>query len=269
MRLDGSWRPVPTTIPVVIPAVVRTMGSNNDVVRGQNLSQEEKAEFDSLRSIFDPKSAIDRLDSYGKWLFASAAIVGSLGAGLSNSAISKLHGWGVWLYAFAIVALGFCLVAASRSVAPHWIEARLADLSSLREAVNSQFEGRRRQLAWAAVSFAVALVLAAFSPLVSLLTAPGIPAMHFSVDEKGALNATLEAHGVEAGTALELRLDTPSGPGVQLPRCVATADESGDVKLELGMAAFSASTTAVDLVSYIKNRSQSAFVEQQRLRVHP
>ena len=166
--------------------------SEDMVVKGQALSQEEKAEFDSLRSVFDPKAALDRLDSYGKWLFGASAIVGSLGAGLSNSAFSKLHGIGVWTFALAILAFGLSLVAASRSIAPHWIKASEYDLSSLRDAFNTQCKSRRMQLALAGAFFPTALVLAAISPLASLARHNRTPVVHYSLDDKGTFDAGLK-----------------------------------------------------------------------------
>ena len=91
----------------------------------------------------DPNAGFDRLDSYGKWLFTSAAVIGSLGAGFSNSAFSKLRGAGIWLFAFASLAPGLSLVAASRSVAPHWINPLLNHLASLPGAVKQQFSAGR------------------------------------------------------------------------------------------------------------------------------
>lgn len=237
------------------------------VIHGKVVSQEDKADFDSLRAILDPKAGLDRLDSYGKWLFASAAIVGSLGAGLSNTALSKLHGLGVWLFALAVVVFGCSLVAASRSLAPHWVEAQRSDLESLRIAVSKQFKSRRRQLAWASGLFAIALGLAAVSPLVSLMTSNSAPVLHYSVDEKGTLDAGLEANALDPGTVIELRLDPPTGSTIQLPRAAASADENGQVKLSLRMTGFSSSVTNMDLVTCAKKRNQTACAEQQRFPV--
>jgi hypothetical protein len=242
------------------------MVGNVDPVRGGVVSQEEKAEFDSLRAVFDPKSAIDRLDSYGKWLFASATIVGSLGAGLSNSAFSKLRGAGLWLDATAIVALGLCLFAASRSIAPHWIEARLYDVDSLRTAVNNQFKSRRRQLAWATLLFAFALVMAALSPLVSLLTGKSYPVVHYSVDEKGALEAGLEVNALAPGTTVQLSLEGPKESTVQFPHAGTTADENGQVKLSLRIANFGALPAGTDLIGCSGKRGEVC-VERLRVRV--
>jgi hypothetical protein len=245
------------------------MTDGSDVIKGQVVSQEEKAEFDSLRAVFDPKAALDRLDSYGKWLFASAAVVGSLGAGLSNSAFSKLRGVGVWLFAFAILALGLSLVAASRSIAPHWINALINNLASLRGAVEKQFKTRQRQLAMAAGSFAFALVLAALSPLASLVGNNTVPIVHYSLDEKGTFDAGLEANGLSPGTMIELRLETRAGATVILPKAAATADQNGQLKVTLRISNFGSSPATLDLVSCAKTPPQVACTEQQRLSVRP
>jgi hypothetical protein len=243
------------------------LAMTDEEIKGKVVSQEDKTEFESLRTIFDPKAALDRLDSYGKWLFASAAVVGSLGAGLSNTALSKLRGPGVWVFALAVVALGICLVAASRSIAPHWAKARVAELDSLRAAINTQFKTRQHQLNLAAGFFALALVLAAVSPLVSLITGASVPVLHYSLDEKGSLDAGLEANGLDPGTTIEIRLDGPKGSAIQLPSAAATADDNGQVKLSLKMTGISSTATSVDLVSCVKKRDQTACEDRQRLSV--
>jgi hypothetical protein len=239
----------------------------DEEIKGTVVDQEDKAEFDSLRTIFDPKAALDRLDSYGKWLFASAAVVGSLGAGLSNTALSKLRGAGVWVFALAVMSLGLCLFAASRSIAPHWTKARVAVLDSLRAAINKEFKTRQRQLNLAAGFFALALVLAAVSPLVSLITGASVPVLHYSLDEKGNLDAGLEASSLDKGSTIEIRLDGPKGSAVQLPRAAATADDNGQVKLTLKMTGLSSTAASVDLVSCVTKRDQTACEDRQRLSV--
>src|ERR1035437_77924 len=107
--------------------------SNNDVKPGTYVSPEIKAEFDSLRSVFDAKASLDRIDSYAKWIFASSAIVGALGAGLSNGAIAKAHGMSLFLFTFAILCLGISLVAACQSIAPEVTSVLIYDIDDMRE----------------------------------------------------------------------------------------------------------------------------------------
>jgi hypothetical protein len=224
------------------------MAEGDKEIRGEIVPPEVKAEFDSLRTVFDTKSALDRVDSYGKWLFSSAAIVGSLGAGLSNAAFSKLRGLGAWSFALAVVALGVCLVAASRSVAPQWVEVRLLDLESLRSAVNSQFKKRQTLLTIAASFFALALALAGLSPLISLATTPKSgPNIHYTLDDKGTLDGGLEGTGLKPGTIVELRIEASNAKG-PLPVSVATVDESGQIKLSLKISIANIVSGSIDLV---------------------
>jgi hypothetical protein len=239
--------------------------SEDPPVRGVYTPPEEKAEGAALLTVFDPKAAVDRLDSYGKWLFTSAAIVGSLGAGFSNAAFSKLQGAGIWFFAAAIAAMGMCLFLASLSIAPHWVNVQIYDIASLRAAVQKQFKARKWELRGAGTLFATALVCSGASPLVSVLTASEVPIVHYLLDEKGALEAGLEANGLEPGTAVELRLDVQPQSGTQLPKTATTADANGQVKLVLRVAGFSSLTGNVDLVSCVKKTSSADCAQQTRL----
>ena len=61
---------------------------------------------------------MDRLDAYGKWIFGAATIVGTLGAGFSNTAFSKLRGFGVITFAAAVGIFGVALFFASLTHCP-------------------------------------------------------------------------------------------------------------------------------------------------------
>lgn len=221
---------------------------NDEVIRGTDVPPEVKAEFDSLRTVFDTKSALDRVDAYGKWLFASAAVVGSLGAGISNAAFAKLRGPGAWTFALAVVGLGICLVAASRSIAPQWVQVRLLDIASLRSAVNTQFGNRQRLLTIAAAFFALALGLAALSPLISLATTPkGLPKIQYTLDEKANLDSTLEGTELEPGTVFDLHIEAPNVK-TQLPVSVGTVDTTGQLKITLRTSLTNLLSGNVDLV---------------------
>jgi hypothetical protein len=222
---------------------------NDDTpIRGQDVPPEVKALYDSLRMVFDAKTALDRVDAYGKWLFSSAAIVGALGAGLSNATFSKLRGLGVWTFALAVLALGACLVAASRSIAPQWTEVRLFDLESLRRSVNDQFRKRQNVLTIAAGCFALALALAGLSPLISLATSPhAVPNIHYTIDEKGSLDCGLDGTAMDPGTTMELRIEAPNAKE-QPPLSAATVDESGQVKLSIRTSLANIPSGNIDLV---------------------
>jgi hypothetical protein len=221
------------------------MTEPDKIIRGTLVPPEIKAEFDSLRTVFDTKAALDRIDSYGKWLFSSAAIVGSLGAALSNTSFAKLRDAGKWTFALAVVALGMCLVAASRSLAPEWVEVSLTEVKSLRDAVNTQFRNRQRLLNAAALLFALALTLAALSPLISLVSGANVPNIHYALDDKGTLDSGVEAANLSSGVVVKLGLEV--GGKTQMVSSSATADETGQVKVSL-KTSISTVSGNVDLV---------------------
>lgn len=247
------------------PCSAAGMSDSDQTIRGVVTTSADQQELTALRALFDAKPAMDRLDSYGKWLFSSAAIVGSLGAGLSNTSLSKLRGYGIFSFALAILMLGVCLVAASLSIAPHWEEVRLTDLENLRKAVQDQFVQRRKALNVAAVAFVVALVLATLSPLISLVSSKSAPVMHYTLNDKGELDAGLEATGLDSGTSIELQLESLGPPRTSLAHTGSTTDENGQIKLTLKRPGVT--SPPVDLVSCIREPSQSTCSEKQRLHV--
>ena len=247
------------------PCSVVGTSESDQTIRGVATTSSDQQELTALRALFDAKPAMDRLDSYGKWLFSSAAIVGSLGAGLSNTSLSKLRGYGIFSFALAILVLGVCLIAASMSIAPHWEEVRLADLGNLRKAVQDQFVQRRKALNVAAVAFVVALILATLSPLISLISSKSAPVMHYTINDKGELDAGLEATGLDPGTAIQLQLESLGPPRTSLAHAGSTTDDNGQIKLTLKIAGVT--SPPVDLVSCIQEPNQTDCPEKQRLHV--
>jgi hypothetical protein len=245
------------------------VSNDGDVVKGEIVSKEAEAYFASLRAFFDPKSAADRLDAYGKWLFASAAIVGSLGAGLSNSSFSHLRGLGVVLFAVAIVALGGCLIAASLSVAPHWIKAKIDDPASMQAAVLQEFETRRYELNWAARLFAFALLLAALCPLLSLIAPRNAPVLHFAVDEKGVVDMGVEISGEKEGKVVDLHLEAKPVDGTTMPRATTTIDHDGQAKLNIRFSSYNLLPPNSSLVLCIGVTSGNACTDQKKVLLKP
>jgi len=242
------------------------MSEGEITVRGTAATAEQKAEMASLRTVFDPKAALDRVDTYGKWLFTSAAVVGSLGAGLSNAAFTKLHGPSTWLFATAVLSLGVCLIFASASLAPQWVDANYYQLDSMRGAVNKQFAKRQFRLTSASIFFALALFLAAIAPLVSLSPIKSEPSIHYSIDEKGGLDASLEASDLQAGTVVGLRLESADSK-TQTPSTSAIADNTHQVKLNLKMSGIGPTTPALSLIGCIRGAKEQKCASELRLPV--
>jgi hypothetical protein len=237
------------------------------VIPGTPVSPEVKAEFDSLRAIFDTKAAFDRLDAYGKWLFGSTTIVGALGAGLSNSVFAKLRGPAAWVFGAAVLCLGICLVFASLSIAPEWAKVRLSELSSMLTAINNQFRRRQRFLTIASFLFALSLALAASAPLLSLIRGKIAPVVHFSLDDKGSLDAGLDGEDLPAGSLVEMRLVSEDGSKQPLPSTSTTVERSGEAKLILKMTGIDPLKSSLSLVACLRPSPQSGCVEVAHLAV--
>ncbi len=204
------------------------------IVRGTYVAPETKEQFESLRAFFDAKASLDRIDSYGKWIFASSAIVGALGAGLSSESLPRAHAGSLMLLTAAIVCLGVSLVAASQSIAPKLMPVSVNQLESMREAVNGYFKQRQRYIRVAARFYALAIFLAALVPLLSVLTAKATPRLTYSVDAKGALVAEVAARGMKGGDAFELDVEHQ---GVTLAAAGILADASGEGTAHIGPVA--------------------------------
>lgn len=243
------------------------MDANDQVIHGVPTPPDEQQELTSLQSLFDPKSAMDRLDAYGKWIFGAATIVGTLGAGFSNAAFSKLRGFGVITFAAGVGIFGVALFFASLSIAPHWVEVKTTQLASLRTAVNSQFASRQKALTVAATTFGIALLLAAFSPLISLAERKTPPIVNYTIDDKSNLDATLEGSEFSPGESVSLRLETADGVKTVLASAGGTADGGGHLKLELKKTAISSVTNSLVLVSCVGQSGESTCPHERRFDV--
>ncbi|MDQ2832596.1 MAG: hypothetical protein M3Y50_02420 [Acidobacteriota bacterium] len=235
---------------------------SDTVVRGAYVAPEMKEQFESLRAFFDAKASLDRIDSYGKWIFASSAIVGALGAGLSNRELPRVHAGSLLLLTASIVCLGVSLVAASQSIAPQVVEVSLNDLGSMREAVNGHFRSRQRLVSVAARFYALAIFLAALVPLVSVLTRQNRPRLSYVVDAKGVLAAEAQAGGMKQGDALELDVERA---GVAVTSAGVMVDSSGEGGLHVGPVALEPGDTAV--VVRQKSAGKGDWMEVERISV--
>lgn len=237
--------------------------SPDTVERGTYIPPEVKQQFDSLRTFFDATATLDRIDSYGKWIFASSAIVGALAAGFSSGSLPKTHGWSLLPLTASVLCLGISLVAASRSIAPQIVEVSLNDLDSMREAVNAHVKGRQRSISFAARFYALALFLAALVPLSSVFSVQNSPRLTYAVDATGALVADVLADGVKPGSAIELDL---AQQGTPLAAAGAVADSTGSAHLHLGPLALAPGDTAIVLRQ--RSSSGAEWKELQRIPLH-
>jgi hypothetical protein len=236
------------------------------VVHGEYVPPEVKAQIDSLRSVFDAKASLDRIDSYAKWIFASSAIVGALGAGLSNAAIAKAHGLSLLLFTAAVVCLGVSLIAACRSITPTLESVRLNDFESMRNVVNNHFKQRQKYVTIAAWFYSGAILFAALVPLLSILTLESSARLTYSIDPKSNLTADVVAGGMKKGTQIELDIDGLSG---HLSRGSVNADSSGEGTIHLGPIALDPTKASTIIVKKKESSEDSNWTELQRVTIQP
>jgi hypothetical protein len=230
---------------------------------GTPVTPEEKAQTDALRACFDPKASLDRIDTFAKWIFSSCAIVGALGAGLSNSAFAKTHGIGTWLLAGSILCLGISLVAACTGIHPDLVSVRIFDPADLQAKVNAMIKGRQRLLSVAAFFYGLAIVVAATVPFLSAMGSQRIDKITYSVDGKGALSADLASSGAPGSATIEFSVEQKTG---SLATAATTVDSSGEANLHLGPVQLTAGS-AQDIVEREQDSGSKDWREIRRISV--
>jgi len=181
-------------------------------VKGTPVSPQEKTEIEKLQAIVDPSAGIARVQEHAKWIFASAATVASLAAGFSSEVVEDLESPGKVLFGFAVLSVGLSLVCAAWCVAPKWEHVNPSSLDSLRNALARQFRARRGGLLAASALFAAGLGLAAFAPLLAMVSTGSTPPQPatleyaYEVRPDAGLSVDAVAAGLQPGNVLECEL---------------------------------------------------------------
>jgi hypothetical protein len=143
-------------------------GTQPDIEQtGEVLSAEEIADYAQLRNLVSPEKSLALLDDFAKWLFATAAVVGTLGASFGVSSANTLTGEGKRMFAYAVACIGVSLGLAALARLPLRIRVNRYSDVSLAARVATLTKRRGRLLFLAALLFAAALILAGLSPLFS------------------------------------------------------------------------------------------------------
>lgn len=114
-----------------------------------------------------PEKSLALLDDFAKWLFAVTAVVGTLGASFNVSGANNLSGTGKTLFAWAVVCVGGSLALAALARLPLGRHVNRYSDVSLAAHVAFVTKLRGGLLGGAAALFALALILAGLSPLLS------------------------------------------------------------------------------------------------------
>ncbi len=212
---------------------------NNSVKSGstRQLSPDEIEQIRGLREQFKPEISWKRLEDFGKWLFVSVAVVGTLGAGFSNISFQNLDGYGKYVFALAIIFVGISLACAVFGLAPRKVMIVPDSRDSMRQTLSQQVAYRHRVMKWATLFFASALVLAALAPFISSLKISQEQRQVFvtySLKSDGKLEVQLAGRGLKPHSLIELGLNMEphATSKVLLPRIRSNTDASGAVNIK-------------------------------------
>ena len=134
---------------------------------GVTLDPDEFADYEQLRKLVSREQSLELLDDFAKWLFPTAAVVGTLGASFGVSDANSLTGTGRTLFAFAVAAVGLSLAFAALARLPLPKRVYLYSRQSMASHVDRVVAVRGVLLIAAAVLFSGGLVLAGLTPLFS------------------------------------------------------------------------------------------------------
>jgi hypothetical protein len=212
----------------------------NELKAPRVLSADEVDLLKKQRDLLLPATRITAIDDFAKWLFTTITVVGTLGAAFSNSAFKKLNGLGAVLFFLAIAATGVSLAVA---VLLRCVETGEVNWNSLEDILEkgSAALNIKRRLAWiAGTCFALAILLAGISPLVSgdqstETGPPGLP-LSYSYGKDGLrVTAALKQ---SPGTIGEIKIFAQLPTGESL---IGAHRAAADVKSVLHFDASSAS----------------------------
>jgi len=184
----------------------------------------------------------DRIEDYGRWLFGSSAVLGSLAAGLNVSGVVQPYGKGLCLFGVSVALFGASLGLATMAIAPKWQEMRLQSPGSILEAIQDTNHRRKKWVGLSTLAFVLSLCCAGFVPLASAgskaadderKAAQKAP-LQFAVDYtllNGILGSLrIRASGLAADDAVEATVVGPTGAARLLMRKGPSAD--GEALLE-------------------------------------
>lgn len=220
-------------------------------ILGRPVSEAELHQLTDLQGLFNPGDALKRVDAFAKWVFASTAVVGTLGAGFSGAVFGTLSGAGKLVFGLAVLLVGGSLFAATLAIEPLWVHANLSSRDSMLAAVGENLRKRRRPIQWAAGFFASALVLAAMAPIASVLS-PLLRTQHtvlnyeWKADE--SLSAQFAAAGLKAYCPVEFSVRSLKTQPLELARIRKAADGAGKVDATLNILLGLPPGTVVELV---------------------
>lgn len=206
-------------------------------VVGRALSQAEQQQLTELQALFKPADALKRVDDFAKWVFASIAVVGTLGAGFSNAAFATLTGKGKILFGIAILLAGVSLFVSTLALEPNWVTVNLSSRESMLRAIEKNLRKRRNPVRVAAFLFGLALIVAAAAPLASTLSGkePRL-VLGYELKPDGKFTGLLTGTGLKPYAFVVLRLEGGKDSKLWLaPSMLKAADATGEASLNVDL----------------------------------
>jgi hypothetical protein len=169
------------------------------------VSQAQKDRLAALVDLLSPMRSLDRIDTFGKWLFSGLGAVGSLAIGLSVTAFSRPKGLGELTFVLAVAVLGISLACASMALAPALATYNPNSLSDMQGAVADVLKRRWKIVRLATFGFVVTLLLAGLTPAADGISI-GREASHliinYQLSETGILTVQVTGQHLQPFTPL-------------------------------------------------------------------
>ena len=96
------------------------------------------------RNAYGQTESLLRLENFSKWLFATAATVGTLGTALGANGFGELEDTGQYLFSAAVIALALSLACGTFALVPRVRKVKPNVIGSPQEAVRSVIRVRAR-----------------------------------------------------------------------------------------------------------------------------
>jgi len=197
-----------------------------------------------MQGLFKPADSIKRVDDFAKWVFASIAVVGTLGTGLTTITIGTLPGPGKFILAIAIFLVGLSLLSATFAIEPQWVDVNLSDYDSMMMAFENNLSKRRLPIRVAAICFASALIVAAtvpFSSAIFIKAEKQNISLDYELKRENKFLLQLNAVSMTPHSPIELRVANKTNHEIELSSFRKTADSKGNVSGSLEISLPSAS----------------------------
>lgn len=236
--------------------------------RGVPVSPEDVKDREAMRERLGPVKSLETLEAFAKWIFASVAVVGTLGTAFSLLDLGSLSDDAQTLFGIAVACAGISLALAALAVAPQRANYNRHSAESMRRVLAAGARRRFVILTFAAVFFAGALVVAALAPIIS--TSERREAHHgfvLSIDSKRRIDVGFDiGRGQPRSFATLAAKPVPAAKGRVQPRTIVALDGRGQAALRLKVRAGSKTRRVVVTATWV-DRAGERVVSRKTIKI--